>query len=54
MSANVYTRGSYVENSATGTSTNDVTAIATIDGRDSKFVTVYIKNTGGTNTLSIK
>lgn len=54
MSANVYTRGSYVENSATGTSTNDVTAIATIDGRDSKFVTVYIKNTGGTNTLSYK
>lgn len=54
MAENVYTRNSYVENSATGTSTNDVTAIATIDSRDAKFVTIYIKNTGASNTLSYK
>ena len=51
--ANIYTRSSYVEGDTSGTSANAY-ATYTIDVRDAKFVTVYIKNTGAANTVTYK
>lgn len=53
MAENIYTRSSYVEDTASGTSANEYVS-HTIDVRDVKFVTVYIGNTGAANTLSYK